>query len=1230
MNEEHYAKSASTKAGIFATLFVLLRAKGTGAPTSRSRAGLAVAAASLLALAAFCATTAPAALAAAPPTVTTNPAEEVGVTTAKLSGTVNPQGASGEPANTNWYIQYAPAGTEAWANANQATIAEPQSEEANPLTVEASFGFAGELQPGHQYEFRIFAEGPAGNAETPTPYPTFETQAATAPALTVNAPEPSYLKAHLSGTVDPEGGNVNPIGGPLPIAWQLQFSLASEPGNWQLAGAGTIEGPEAETSSPIEVPATAGDGTFSGPLTPGAAYVTRLVVTYAGSETAIAAEEPGFETLAVAKPSVSIEAVTTFSAHTAQLIGHVNPNAPKAKAETSEAEQEAFLTHYHFQCEPECPGLEGEVLAGKDPEEVPKEATGLIPGHNYEVSLIATNAGGTETAGPVEFTTEALPPQIDATFATAVSETEATLKAKVNPGGAETTVHFDYTTTDFSSCTPTGPECFTTPESASIGKDVEDHTAEATITNLQPHTAYRYRVIASNERAPSGTPGPTKGFTTTAAPTASSGCSNEQLRRENNSTALPDCRAYEQASPVDKGGFDATPRLNSGQLQAQASPSGEAVAYQGYGSLPGAKGSAFPNTRISTRSQGGWQTTDITPPTPQGSQGGIATADFAEDLSRFAFRVPLQILTDDAPPGAAEFNNLYTSDTGGNYSLVNSAAIDPSQVDACMGQPVFCPTSTNLVNFAGASRDFSHVLFVTNDGLQGTGAPPSGVVNLYENSGEQVQFLGILPDGEIASQGSGPGAANSMWFGPKAQANVNHAVSADGSRVIFSAASDEGVLPAEAGQNGMTQLYDRIEGQETIEISAPAPGAVPANPAPQPARYWDASDDGAQIFFTSAAELTTPSHTGAANNSSDLYRYNVDTETLTDLTVDTNPIDAETGAGVLGVTGTSTDGSYVYFVATGELLPGEGADGQPNLYVSHEGQLEFIATLGQGDSRNWTSLPGSKPSYATPDGHHFAFMSTGSLPTANFPEGYDNTDQITGAADNEVYEYSAPNGAEAGQLLCVSCHPSGARPTGAAFLGAKLGPLANSAFHQPRVISDSGHQVFFSSSDALAVGAGGPFVKVYEFERGGVGSCARQGGCLALISSAVSDTNDVFFDASADGRDVFFATADRLVPTDEDGLMDIYDARQNGGFTAPPTPPVCEGEEGCHGPNSTPPSGSAKATSTFAGPEEGPKRPRCRKGLVRRHGRCVSPRHHKRKHHRSHKRRANSNGRAGK
>jgi hypothetical protein len=690
-----------------------------------------------------------------------------------------------------------------------------------------------------------------------------------------------------------------------------------------------------------------------------------------------------------------------------------------------------------------------------------------------------------------------------------------------------------------------------------------------------------------------------------SVPTASAGavvCPNAQLR-VGASEHLPDCRAYEQVSPVEKGGLDAVTLQPLQPFQRAQSASCEAgetctIAYMNVGAaFGGARGNEFSNAYLAARGPEGWRTTALTPPTPQAPASSLAevTYAFSGDLSQAVLRVPLQQLTEGAPSGVY---NLYLRQTDGSYSLVTASAPAEAPESRCGN----CFEAQDVPAFAGASSDFSHVIFEANDSLVAD-APGAGVENLYETVAGQVRLVGILPDETIPPQGATAGGGIEA-VNERAH-ELEHAISADGSRVLFEAAADGG--GPDPQQAGDTELFDRIGGASTIEISAPARGAQPSNCETeericdaQPAKFWAASEDGSIVYFTSKAALTKESHTGpelGENPGNDLYRYDVDTGTLTDLTVDEEDPD---GASVLGVIGASADGSYMYFVATGKLTSGnergvEPTSGLPNLYAWHETaegatQLTFIATLQapsskeeanieamragpvpyQSDIGDWTSRPTESQAYVTPDGRHLAFMSVKPL------TGYDNKDRLTGEADHEVFEYSA----ETGQLVCASCDPGGAPPLGSAFIGATLAERASTPFHQPRSLSDDGSRLFFSSPDPLVPGLAGGSVKVFEYEAGAV----------QLISGTEADGEDVFLDASASGDDVFFATREQLAPTDFDELADVYDARVDGGLPAPVVPTPCQGSA-CEGTLNPPPLFSAPTSSSFVGPGNPTPRP---------------------------------------
>src|SRR4029077_16015018 len=116
-------------------------------------------------------------------------------------------------------------------------------------------------------------------------------------------------------------------------------------------------------------------------------------------------------------------------------------------------------------------------------------------------------------------------------------------------------------------------------------------------------------------------------------------------------------------------------------------------------------------------------------------------------------------------------------------------------------------------------------------------------------------------------------------------------------------------------------------------------------------------------------------------------------------------------------------------------------------------------------------------------------------------------------------------------------------------------------------------RLFFNSYDALSVNdRNGRFEDVYEYEPDGLGSCGMAGGCVSLISSGNEDTNSRFVNATPSGSDVFFTTRSELVPEDQDDLIDLYDARIDGGGNHRSQMVECTTSETCKGSPSLPPN----------------------------------------------------------
>jgi hypothetical protein len=86
---------------------------------------------------------------------------------------------------------------------------------------------------------------------------------------------------------------------------------------------------------------------------------------------------------------------------------------------------------------------------------------------------------------------------------------------------------------------------------------------------------------------------------------------------------------------------------------------------------------------------------------------------------------------------------------------------------------------------------------------------------------------------------------------------------------------------------------------------------------------------------------------------------------------------------------------------------------------------------------------------------------------------------------------------------------------------------------------------------------------------------------VALLSGGRGSQDSNFLAVDETGRNVFFTTRDQLVPQDHDELMDLYDAREGGGFPPMERGVECQGEA-CQPPVS-PPSDLILGSLAFEG-----------------------------------------------
>jgi hypothetical protein len=340
-----------------------------------------------------------------------------------------------------------------------------------------------------------------------------------------------------------------------------------------------------------------------------------------------------------------------------------------------------------------------------------------------------------------------------------------------------------------------------------------------------------------------------------------------------------------------------------------------------------------------------------------------------------------------------------------------------------------------------------------------------------------------------------------------------------------------------------------------------------------------ASGDGSLAFFLKAGHL---------------YRYSASAEASTDLTPATE---------VVGVLGASEDGSRVYY-ATGS-----------GLFLWDEGAVSEAAA-GPVAAAVSDYPPATGTARLSADGGALAFLSTEALGEV------DNTDQTTGLPDAELYLYEAATG----HLTCASCNQTGERPLGPSTIPGAVangtGPEATDLY-KPRVLAAGGRRVFFDSTDHLVPRDSSAATDVYEWEAGGEGSCRQPGGCVFLISSGHSAAPSELIDASADGTDVFFLTADSLAASDP-GSVDLYDAHEGGGYPVPTPPIPCEGDA-CQ-PIPSPPEDPQPGTLVSGTPNPKPTFPKPSHKKPKKHKNKGRGRHNRRNHH---KHRKGGGGRGG-
>jgi hypothetical protein len=828
---------------------------------------------------------------------------------------------------------------------------------------------------------------------------------------------------------------------------------------------------------------------------------------------------------------------------------------------------------------------------------VSQPISSLEPNVTYQVRIhVKTQFGGAElTASGPDFRTIPAVPNVSTggAYWSSPPKTDPTLRlgGTVNPGHDHSLYYFQYVdaadyeaaATDPYAAGATAP---LVPEEA--GRGLVDVTVRQTVVGLDPSRTYHYRLVAVNSV------GASPGADRTISPPAASD------------------RFYEWVSNGDSWGAGVRAEVNA------ASADGDRAAFsaQAFGeprSVPG------PNsTFIAERGATGWAVTPMVPDPTRGNRGLAAEQTLAGGLGaalltesslgerrRYEARFGLAHIDGSLSPASAQLEPLAHNGSGGGEE--------------------------SLYSVMGASADLSSFAFISGAGvrlLADEPLPVSAHSNLYAISGAggPSPALSVVnrADGVAgAVLGGGCGAGLGGSSRNPEQAIASHAISDDGAAIYFSARTD---TPAGSCSTAKPKrLYKRVNNETTVEVSKSQCTRVspPCAVTDGDDEYRGASADGSTVFFTSPRQLTDTD----TDTTGDLYVYDetppAGQPKLAQASFGeavSGHLTPGSGAKALGVLDNSADGSRVYFVAEGSLS-GENprhkapVSGQRNLYAYERdeahpsGRIAFVGALISGlaaDEAEWgfslsggkqaSALPAEGPGGAAGDGHGLVFVTMAKLTAPDTDE----------AKDFYRYDDSAADPESEG-LICVSCAGNGAFDVQVTLRKTDTGP-GNYA-DDARVASNDLSTVVFSTQEALVGADQNATWDVYAWHDGALqlvsGGSEGFGIAPSFRQSAVS----------ADGRDVFFITQAPLVGADTNNTYDVYDARIGGGSPEVGSSVLCVGEEQCRGVAARPPVPAPIASGTFAGPGNQSAPAPCKKGKVRKKGRCVKKPNRHEKHH---------------
>ena len=658
--------------------------------------------------------------------------------------------------------------------------------------------------------------------------------------------------------------------------------------------------------------------------------------------------------LPVDGPPAAVEAeATNIEPTTATLHAIVNPHGFDTSYHFEYVDQRSFETEGGFGS-PHTQSTSSHDLGLVDQRNAVQAAiSGLLPATRYQFRAVAESSEGTRY-GTGEF--ESLPPISVRNFTTQVVGPElVTLKAELNPNGqfSTYTIHLG---------TDTNYRAGSSQGTLASGNEFVD--TEITFPGLQPNTKYHYQFVGENGYGESKTVDQT--FTTersAAEERAAEHCPNTQLREENNSLSLPDCRAYEQVSAVHKEGGEAFPGM-------YFAPGGERAIYVANGAFAGAAANEIAIFYLAHRTEAGW----------------VTTAPIA--------RLP----NSDYQPGSGDSLNLSAELDRWTYTQQHGLDFehqDPSSVFLSMGfaDGTFVPHATPTfsepeggsvsIPVRGQSEDLSTEFILTSKRLLESDPRPSDnwswASRIYEMTdvGGSNPALKLIAETPLGLQSESCQLSNFV-DGPGGNTGGQGVAmtSSDGSTVVYTAPV-EVIAGQPCGGEGRTAnqfaLYARVNGGPPIQINKPLASSC-HSPSPCASSslisplYDGMSKDGSRIWF----ETPQPLVDSDTDQTNDVYMARLSHGEVAELVqvsageaTPSHPTpgkDAEVGEEGIngypnhGVARVSSDGTAVAYESMHVLTTNENAlhqsavKGANNLYIynTQSDHTQFVTELCSG------------------------------------------------------------------------------------------------------------------------------------------------------------------------------------------------------------------------------------------------------------------------------------------